>query len=83
MFKGAHDESLGLNEFKKHFFPDSDYVEVKAEQAQHTEEGWKQVIFEWLKKTEKLLKEKLTANWHSVWKAFLDLDFDYDGFVTA
>ena len=30
-----------------------------------------------------MLKEKLTANWQSVWKAFLDLDFDYDGFITA
>lgn len=28
VFKGSSDESLGLNEFRKHFFPDSEYVET-------------------------------------------------------
>lgn len=32
---------------------------------------------------EKLLKEKLSNNWVSVRKAFLDLDSDYDGFISV
>lgn len=36
-----------------------------------------------LKEIEKVLKEKLSNNWVSVRKAFLDLDQDYDGFITA
>ena len=36
-----------------------------------------------LKAIEKLVKEKLSANWVSVRKAFLDLDADKDGNVTA
>lgn len=30
-----------------------------------------------------MLKQKLAASWQSVRKAFLDLDQDYDGFITA
>jgi hypothetical protein len=29
------------------------------------------------------VKEKLSFNWVSVRKAFLDLDIDYDGYLTA
>ena len=36
-----------------------------------------------LKDLEAQLKEKLSSNWVSVKKAFLDLDLDYDGFITA
>lgn len=36
-----------------------------------------------LKDLEKLLKDRLSNNWVSVRKAFLDLDQDYDGFITA
>jgi len=36
-----------------------------------------------LKSMEKLLKEKLSNNWVSVRKAFLDLDSDYDGFISV
>jgi Ca2+-binding EF-hand superfamily protein len=36
-----------------------------------------------LSKVEKLIKDKLSANWVSVRKAFLDLDLDYDGYVTV
>jgi Ca2+-binding EF-hand superfamily protein len=32
---------------------------------------------------EKQLKEKFSNNWDSVRKAFLDLDSDYDGFITV
>ena len=30
-----------------------------------------------------MLKQRLSSNWVSVRKAFLDLDIDYDGHVTA
>lgn len=36
-----------------------------------------------IKETEQLLMKKLSANWVSVRKAFLDLDTDYDGFITG
>ena len=36
-----------------------------------------------IKSMEKLLKEKLSNNWVSVRKAFLDLDSDYDGFISV
>lgn len=36
-----------------------------------------------LEKLEDLIKIKLANNWVSVRKAFLDLDSDYDGFVTV
>jgi len=32
---------------------------------------------------ELLLKEKLSSNWVSVRKSFLDIDTDYDGFIGA
>jgi Ca2+-binding EF-hand superfamily protein len=32
---------------------------------------------------ETLIKERFANNWVSVRKAFLDLDSDYDGFVTV
>jgi len=36
-----------------------------------------------LARLEELIKVKLANNWVSVRKAFLDLDADYDGFVTV
>lgn len=36
-----------------------------------------------LKEMEKILFERLSSNWVSVRKAFLDLDQDYDGYITA
>lgn len=35
-----------------------------------------------IKELETILKERLSNNWVSVKKAFLDLDEDYDGFIT-
>ncbi len=40
------------------------------------------ILAERLKKMEKLLKDKFSNNWESVRKAFLDLDSDYDGYIT-
>jgi Ca2+-binding EF-hand superfamily protein len=36
-----------------------------------------------LKLLESLIKNKFANNWISVRKAFLDLDLDHDGFITA
>lgn len=36
-----------------------------------------------LKQIEDILKQRLSNNWVSVRKAFLDLDTDYDGYLTA
>jgi Ca2+-binding EF-hand superfamily protein len=40
-------------------------------------------VKERLKRLEKFLKDKFTMNWDSVRKCFLDLDTDYDGYITA
>ena len=42
-----------------------------------------EIIHERLKRLEKLLKVRFSNNWDSVRKAFLDLDTDYDGFITV
>lgn len=36
-----------------------------------------------IKQIEEVLKERLSSNWVSVRKAFLDLDEDFDGYITA
>lgn len=36
-----------------------------------------------LKQCEDFLKDKFQKNWVSVRKAFLDLDSDYDGFISV
>ena len=36
-----------------------------------------------LNKLENMIKDKFANNWVSVRKAFLDLDTDYDGYVTV
>jgi Ca2+-binding EF-hand superfamily protein len=36
-----------------------------------------------LQKVENIIKSKFSNNWVSVRKAFLDLDTDYDGYVTV
>jgi hypothetical protein len=36
-----------------------------------------------IKDIEQVLMKKLSSNWVSVRKAFLDIDTDYDGFITA
>ena len=36
-----------------------------------------------VKELEEVLKLRLSSNWVSVKKAFLDIDQDYDGFITA
>ena len=41
------------------------------------------IVVNKLNKLESQIKDKLANNWVSVRKAFLDLDTDYDGFVTV
>jgi Ca2+-binding EF-hand superfamily protein len=36
-----------------------------------------------IKEIENVIKERLSNNWVSVRKAFLDMDEDYDGYLTA
>mmetsp|Transcript_28218 Transcript_28218/g.21090 ORF Transcript_28218/g.21090 Transcript_28218/m.21090 type:complete len:120 (-) Transcript_28218:1368-1727(-) len=36
-----------------------------------------------IRELEDVLKERLSNNWVSVKKAFLDIDTDYDGYITA
>ena len=36
-----------------------------------------------LLRIENLIKTKLSSNWNQIRKAFLDIDTDYDGFITA
>ena len=36
-----------------------------------------------LKRIETVIKTKISSNWHQARKAFLDIDTDYDGFITA
>lgn len=49
----------------------------------HNKEKQPLIIAERLKNLEAILKEKFSKNWESVRKAFLDLDGDYDGFITV
>ena len=42
-----------------------------------------QIIKDRLVRLERLLKDRFSNNWDSVRKAFLDLDTDYDGFITV
>ena len=35
-----------------------------------------------ISKLERILKQKLSNNYHSVRKAFLDMDADHDGYIT-
>lgn len=41
------------------------------------------VVSERLKRIENVIKTKLSSNWDQIRKAFLDIDTDYDGFVTV
>ena len=47
-----------------------------------SKESEKQILNR-LNKLENLIKDKFANNWVSVRKAFLDLDTDYDGYITV
>lgn len=81
---------MDVDSFKRTFFPqyfqvEDDYKsddcgdEADDKKSSHSQEA----IVGRLAKLEHLIKVKLASNWGSVRKAFLDLDSDYDGFVTV
>lgn len=41
------------------------------------------VVTHRLKRIESMIKTKISSNWNQVRKAFLDIDNDYDGYITA
>ena len=41
------------------------------------------VVSDKLKHIEKILKTKIASNWNQVRRAFLDIDSDYDGYITS
>lgn len=79
--KGA---TMDVDSFKRMFFPTYFQVEkdVQSEEDEREIES-EQVVLNKVTKVETLIKDKLAANWVSVRKAFLDLDTDYDGYVTV
>jgi len=96
LFKEKDPEAkMDFETFKKAFFPqlfhvhDDNQSEDELEDLQKLKEGVKQSgnqqqqIETRLAKLETMIKDKFANNWVSVRKAFLDLDTDYDGFVTV
>ena len=65
--------------------------DIEDEEDKHQEERnrgessaqQKKNLIERLKKLDKQLQLKFANNWVSVRKAFLDLDYDYDGKITV
>ena len=86
---------LAFEPFKKAFFPlyaidgndEEEEAAANGEELNIIEEKDKErqseAIVARLIKIEKELREKFANNWTSVRKAFLDIDEDYDGFITA
>jgi len=80
---------LNFEIFKKTFFPQNkmgeeneDHEDVNYEKLEDDKTKADFVISE-MKKIEELLRQKFSNNWVSIRKAFLDIDMDYDGFITA
>lgn len=80
--------------FKKTFFPHlhatfniTEIMEQKGEEDEEkvTYRVMKQpeYVKEKLMKLDKFLREKMSSNWVSVRKAFLDLDMDHDGYISV
>ena len=84
-----------FDSFKKTFFAHLhqtfDIIELMRGDEDNEEEGKASsrvihnadVVKQRLKKLETFLKEKFTNTWVSVRKAFLDLDIDHDGYISA
>lgn len=90
-FKRVPDGRLNYEQFKKAFFPhmvpgttDEGENEDELNLDKITDERTKSdIVVNRMKSIEDLLKEKFSNNWTSIRKAFLDIDMDYDGFITA
>ena len=87
-------KGMGLDEFKKNFFPHLYHVQEEPDDQEENEalankkellinkEKQPQVIEERLKKLEIKIKIKFQQCFESVRKAFLQLDGDHDGYIT-
>ena len=92
LFIRTPDGKMNFECFKKSFFPIRS-VGGKGEDNEHDDEinldtiscdkTKSDILVNRMKKIENLLKEKFSNNWTSIRKAFLDIDMDYDGFITA
>lgn len=91
LFSRLADGRMPFELFKKEFFSKSSAVseareaqEEELQLDQNLDEKTKSdIVVNRMKKIEDLLKEKFSNNWVSIRKAFLDIDMDYDGFITA
>ena len=97
LFKGDAFK-MDIDSFQRCFFPQyfqveddnqSDYedkknkMEQKSEVAAASDHDSESRIQHKLQNLEDLIKVKFANNWTSVRKAFLDLDSDFDGFITV
>jgi Ca2+-binding EF-hand superfamily protein len=64
--------------YKDHKIEDDDNLEEISDDKTKSD-----ILVHRMKKIERLMKEKFSNNWTSIRKAFLDIDMDYDGFITA
>lgn len=94
--KAEQANGMTFDTFKKTFFPQLFLINEDEESdddrqakvhkrtlKENTKEKQTEIIQDRLKKLEKILKDKFSNNWESVRKAFLDLDNDYDGYITV
>jgi len=92
--RGDPHSRMDFDIFKRSFFPhlchcgdadkDSDEeVEKLNSFKKNSKKENKHLIQARMLELEAVIKEKFANNWTSVRKAFLDLDTDYDGFVTV
>jgi Ca2+-binding EF-hand superfamily protein len=89
------DGEMNFDSFKKNFFPhlyliqEDNYSDDDRKERQQKKElkdnkdNQNGMIIGRLRNLERVLKSKFANNWDSVRKAFLDLDTDYDGFITV
>lgn len=94
LFSQKNDQ-MDIDEFKRIFFPQYFQVENDANDSDTEQNAGAasevpdpsthnpELIKTKLNRLEQLIKDKFANNWTSVRKAFLDLDSDYDGFVTV
>ena len=72
----SEDEEINANQKK-----DSDSKSIDGSSLMSSTRN--REIANQLKSIEQVIKEKVSNNWVSVRKAFLDIDENYDGFITA
>ena len=91
LFERAPNGRMNFELFKKFFFPNriaggnideaqDDELNIDNNLDEKTKSD---IVVKRMKKIENLLKEKFSNNWVSIRKAFLDIDMDYDGYITA